>query len=151
MSNVFHIRKARPGDLAALLQLEQASFSSDLLSRRRLRHWISAPNGILLVATDPGGTLLGSCLVLTRRNSSKARLYSIASAAHARGLGVGTALLREAERQSHKRGLELMSLEVAEDNQQAIALYTREGYQQTNFLPAFYEDGRNALQLAKTL
>lgn len=151
MSAPFHIRKAEPGDLAALLQLEEASFSSDLLSRRRLRHWISAANGILLVATDPGGTLLGSCLVLTRRNSRSARLYSIASAAEARGRGVGAALLREAEHLARTRGRKQMSLEVAEDNHNAIAFYQREGYQQTNFLAAFYQDGRNALQLAKTL
>lgn len=151
MSDTFRIRKARPDDLAPLLQLEQASFSSDLLSRRRLRHWIGAANGILLLAEDPSGGLLGSCLVITRRNSRKARLYSIATAANSRGRGVGAALLREAEQQARLRSCTQMHLEVAEDNQAALALYQREGYTRTDFLPAFYEDGRNALRLVKSI
>lgn len=151
MSASFCIRKACPGDLSALLELEQASFSSDLLSRRRLRHWIGADNGILLVAVGASGTVLGSCLVITRCNSRKARLYSIATAANARGRGLGAALLREAEQQARNRDCTQMFLEVAEDNRAALALYQREGYTQTGFLPHFYEDGRDALRLTKQI
>jgi len=151
VSAAFQIRQASPADLSALLQLEEASFSSDRLSRRRLRHWIGAANGSLLVAVDPAGTLLGSCLLLTRRNSRKARLYSIATAANARGRGLGAALLREAEQQARNRDCTQMFLEVAEDNRAALALYQREGYTQTGFLPHFYEDGRDALRLTKQI
>lgn len=151
VSATFHIRKALPADLPALLRLEQASFTSDLLSRRRLRHWIGADNGILLVALEPGGALLGSCLVFTRRDSARARLYSIATDAAARGRGIGSALLRAAEEQTRERGRTHMYLEVAENNQAALSLYLREGYMQTGFLPGFYEDGRNALRLTKAL
>lgn len=133
------------------MQLEQSSFSSDRLSRRRLRHWISAANGILLVASEADGALLGSCLVLTRRDSRSARLYSIASAALARGRGIATQLLQAAEQQARLRGCTHMHLEVAEDNQPAIALYCRQGYSPCGFLPAFYEDGRNARRFRKQL
>lgn len=133
------------------MQLEQSSFSSDRLSRRRLRHWITAANGILLVASEADGALLGSCLVLTRRDSRSARLYSIASAALARGRGIATQLLQAAEQQARLCGCTHMHLEVAEDNQPAIALYCRQGYSPCGFLPAFYEDGRNARRFRKQL
>jgi ribosomal protein S18 acetylase RimI-like enzyme len=145
------IRPARLTDLDALEQLEQACFSSDLLSRARLRHWIRAANGILLVAVAPGrdAALLGSCLVLTRRNSRKARLYSIATAPAARGQGLGARLLAAAERAARRQGCDCMQLEVAEDNARAIQLYQDSGYAQFGFIPGFYEDGHNALRMQK--
>lgn len=148
-----HIRPAVLADLDALEQLEQACFTSDLLSRARLRHWIQAANGILLVARDgrDGPLLLGSCLVLTRRNSRKARLYSIATAPAARGQGLGARLLAAAEAAAQARGCNTMQLEVAEDNTRAIELYQGSGYRQFGFIAGFYEDGRNALRLQKAL
>jgi ribosomal protein S18 acetylase RimI-like enzyme len=147
------IRPASPADLDELEQLEQACFTSDLLSRERLRHWISAANGILLVAATPGrdGTVMGSCLVLTRRNSRKARLYSIATAPAARGQGLGAKLLAAAEHAARQRGCCCMRLEVAEDNSRAIELYLSQGYTRFGFIPLFYQDGRNALRLQKPL
>lgn len=147
------IRPARVADLDALEQLEQACFTSDLLSRARLRHWIKADNGILLVAAGPAAAadLLGSCLVLTRANSRKARLYSIATAPAARGQGLGMRLLKAAERAARERGCDTLRLEVAEDNSRAIALYQAAGYTQFGFIAGFYEDGRNALRLQKAL
>jgi ribosomal protein S18 acetylase RimI-like enzyme len=146
------IRPARLADLSELEQLEQACFTSDLLSRERLRHWIRADNGILLVArAEESGALLGSCLVLTRRNSRKARLYSLATAPAARGQGVGARLLAAAETAAGKQGCASMRLEVAEDNARAIELYRASGYSQFGFIAEFYEDGRNALRLQKVL
>lgn len=146
------IRPARLADLGDLEQLEQACFSSDLLSRSRLRHWIRAGNGILLLARAEGSNaLLGSCLVITRRNSRKARLYSIATAPAARGQGLGARLLAAAESAARKHGCDTMRLEVAEDNARAIELYRANGYTPFGFLEAFYEDGRNALRLQKPL
>jgi ribosomal protein S18 acetylase RimI-like enzyme len=147
------IRPARLTDLDELEQLEQACFTSDLLSRERLRHWIRADNGILLVARGeaPDAALLGSCLVLLRRNSRKARLYSIATAPAARGQGLGAKLLAAAETAARKQGCDTMRLEVAEDNARAIELYRANGYTQFGFLEGFYEDGRNALRLQKPL
>jgi ribosomal protein S18 acetylase RimI-like enzyme len=149
----YRIRPARLADLDDLEQLEQACFTSDLLSRERLRHWIRADNGVLLVARaeGPGGALLGSCLLLTRRNSRKARLYSIATAPAARGQGLGAKLLAAAEAAARKHGCDAVRLEVAEDNARAIALYHDHGYTQFGFTPGFYEDGRNALRLQKAL
>lgn len=148
-----HIRKARLQDLDALLQLERSSFTTDLLSRARMRHWIKAPNGILLVATSgsPESTLLGYCLGFMRRNSTTVRMYSLATAAAARGQGIGGLLMQTAVKHARKAGCTRVTLEVAEHNTGAIRLYEQLGYQRFAFVPGFYEDGQNAVRMEKTL
>lgn len=145
------IRKANAQDLDALLQLEQSSFTSDLLSRRRMLHWIKAENGILLVAASSDNALLGYCLGILRRNSSTARLYSLATAAAARGQGIGSMLIQHAEIEARTQGCTVLRLEVAESNAGALALYAKLGYVQFDFVPGFYEDGQNAVRMQKNL
>jgi ribosomal protein S18 acetylase RimI-like enzyme len=144
------LRRATAADLDELLALENASFSGDKLSRVRLRHWISAPNGILLVAIGDGA-LLGSALVFTRSDSTAARLYSIAIAKAARGQGLGSKLLHRAEQQARAHGLASMRLEVAAGNSAAIALYRKLGYAVFGRKIGYYEDGQDAVRMQKAL
>ena len=144
------IRPARASDCDALLALENASFNTDQLTRRRLRHWIKAANGILLVAAG-GGEVYGYVLVLTRRDSRNARLYSLAIAAHARGLGLGGRLLRSAQQRARAAGCTGLRLEVSEGNSAALALYGKLGYERFARLPGYYENGENALRMRKAL
>jgi len=144
------LRRATLTDLDSLFALENASFSSDKLSRARLRHWIQAAHGILLVAVD-GSTLLGAALTFTRRDSPAARLYSIAIAEAARGQGLGTRLLRRTEQEARKAGFKSMRLEVAVGNTHAIALYHKLGYVTFGHKRGFYEDGQDAVRMQKAL
>lgn len=158
----FRIRRAVPGDLDALLALEQASFKSDLLSRRSMRHWITASNGIVLVAYAPAALpagavprntaprrLAGYCLAMTRRDSTVARVYSLAIARFARGCGLGRRLMLRAEKASRLLGSTAMQLEVATRNAAALALYGRLHYRTIAPLPGFYEDGGDAWRMRK--
>jgi ribosomal protein S18 acetylase RimI-like enzyme len=151
----YRIRRAIPADLDALLALELASFSGDRLSRRRLRHWISADNGILLVAeTVPRpavGSVVAYLLGITRAGSEKLRLYSLATAVAARGQGLGTRLLQRAEREGLARGCRALQLEVAQGNHGAIALYNKLGYHCSGSIAGYYEDGQDAWQMRKLL
>lgn len=147
---VLNLRRALPADLAALDALEQASFATDRLSRRRLRHWIRADNGLLWVAED-GVELLGYGLVLFHGASRLARLYSIAVAASARGRGVATRLLQALEAEAAGRGCFIMRLEVAEDNRAAITLYRQAGYGPFDTVADYYEDHRSALRMQKVI
>lgn len=116
-----------------------------------MRHWIKADNAIMLVAISAEQALLGYCLGFKRRNSHTLRLYSLATASAARGTGIGRQLLTEAERQARALGCNCLRLEVAENNQVALALYAKQGYQQFGFVPDFYEDGQNAVRMEKIL
>ncbi len=144
------LRRATAADLNTLLVLENASFGGDRLSTRRLRHWVRANNALLLVAVA-GTTLLGSALILTRADSSAARLYSIAISKSARGQGLGSKLLRKAESLARAKGSTSMRLEVATGNSAAIALYQKLGYTVFGRKRAYYDDGQDALRMQKPL
>ena len=146
----FQIRPALEQDIDALFALEQASFRSDRLSRRRFRHWVRADNRVFLVA-EQEHALLGYVLVLLRRGTRLARLYSIAVAPAGRGMGSGGALLSAAEEAACRSGRLYMRLEVAEQNQSAIRLYHALGYRTFGSYVNYYEDDSNALRMQKRI
>ncbi|HRQ65609.1 MAG TPA: GNAT family N-acetyltransferase, partial [Xanthomonadaceae bacterium] len=122
----FSLQPAHPGDLPALLMLEQSSFSGDRLNARQFRYHMGHKRNRLLVAKI-NGTVVGAALVFLRKGSDLARLYSIAVDARARGRGLGTALLQAAEQAAFTAGARRLRLEVRSDNSAAIALYARRG------------------------
>lgn len=144
------IRPAVPADLDALHDLEKASFDSDRLSRRRLRHWIQAPNREFMVAMEQD-RLLGYGLVLFHGATHLARLYSIAIAQDARGKGIAAKLLQALESASVDRQRFFMRLEVAKDNTAAIKLYESAGYVAFGTYEDYYEDHRDALRMQKII
>lgn len=153
ISTTFVIRKATPADLHQLMALETGSFSCERLSPRRMRHWITASNGILLVAVpaDEPERVLGYCLAFTRSDSSVARAYSVATAPEARGKGMGRMLMEAMSKASKRKGCTAVRLEVAKSNKVAIALYEKLGYAQYASLPRYYEDGQDAWRMQKLL
>lgn len=147
------LRAVAEGDLDALHALEQQSFATDRLSRRRLRHWIGASNRVFLVALrkDPrlGDQLLGYGLVLLHRGTRLARLYSLAVSPAARGQGLGGQILAALEDATAQAGRLYLRLEVAEDNQGAIGLYRARGYTVFGRYDDYYEDHQPALRMQK--
>ena len=146
----FTIRAARQDDVERLVALEEESFSADRVSRRSFRRFISGRTDILLVASDRTG-LIGYALVLFRRGTALARLYSIAVCSKARGRGIGAALLDASEAGALKRGAMMLRLEVREDNERAIKLYRERGYREFGRYEDYYEDHAPALRFEKIL
>ena len=145
------VRPARPADVPALVAIEAESFAGDRLAERQFRaHARRETNGARLVA-ERGGEVVGNVLVLFRRGTRRARLYSIAVSPRARGLGLGAILLAAAERAARASGAAELALEVRVDNAAAIALYESRGYSRIGRKPGYYFDGCAALRLAKPL
>lgn len=144
------IRAAQRSDLNALDALEQRCFRGDRISRRRFAFWLSAPHGLLQIASQ-GEQLLGYALVLLHKGTRLARLYSIAVAPEARGQGVAQALLAALEQQADERGRLFMRLEVAKSNHSAIALYQHLGYKVFGEYHDYYEDHDDALRMQKRI
>jgi len=144
------IRRARPDDLAALLELEESSFTGDRLNRRRMRHWLAAANGALLVA-EVAGEVPAYALLIYRRNSRIARVYSLAVAARARGRGLAGQLMTALEADARSRHCTRIRLEVAAGNSAARQLYEKLGYRTFAVYPAYYEDGGDALRMEKVV
>jgi ribosomal protein S18 acetylase RimI-like enzyme len=137
-------------DLDALRALEQTVFTTDILSRRSFRHFLTSSGATLIVAEE-GGRLAGYVLVLYPPGSKRARLYSIAVAPHIGRRGVGTLLLAAAEAAARRRGSATMRLEVHEHNSRAIARYEKSGYRLFGRHRGYYDDRGDALRFEKAL
>ena len=137
-------------DLDALLAVEEAVFTTDILSRRSFRRFL-ATTGATLIVAEAAGKLAGYALVLYPPRSMFARLYSIAVAPHIGRRGVGPLLLAGAERAARRRGRRAMRLEVHEHNGRAIARYEKSGYRLFGRHRRYYDDRGDALRFEKPL
>jgi ribosomal protein S18 acetylase RimI-like enzyme len=144
------LRPGEMGDLDALVDLENRAFTTDRLTRRGFRRLLTASTAELIVAEQAGG-FAGYALVFFRRNSSIARLYSVAVATHAGGKGVGPLLIAAAEAAATKRECTYLRLEVHEGNARAIARYRKSGYDLFGRHLEYYDDRGHALRFEKKI
>ncbi len=143
------VRRARRGDIPGLLALE-LFFPTDRLSRTSFRHLLTRGHADVLVY-EHGAQALGNAVVLYRRGSRRARLYSLVTHPTHRGQGIASRLIAAAERAARKRGCKQIHLEVRPTNRGAIRLYQKRGYEIERRVAKFYEDGTDALQFRKPL
>lgn len=144
------LRPALPADIDSLVALENRAFTGDRLSRRSFRRFAASSRASLLVLAAADG-LCGYALVLYRRGTALARLYSIAVDPERAGRGCGARLLAGAEAAAFAHGAAVMRLEVRPDNAAAIALYRRRGYRQFGLYANYYEDHADALRFQRWL
>lgn len=144
------IRQAVPADLEGLLALEAACFEGDRLSRRSFRRWLKHENCVFLALDDDAG-LLAYALVILRRGTRLARLYSMAVAPRGRGRGIARTLLQHAEAAAVDRGALYMRLEVADHNTAGIGLYDSMGYRPFGLYRDYYDDHGDALRMEKCI
>ena len=163
-SSAIVYREPNANDFEALLNIEEACFENDRLSRRQMRHWINSNHRIMIVAekpeTDSNGlikgngntaSILGYGLVIMRKGTSLARLYSLAVLPSARGFGIAKTLLQKLEEASLTQQKLFLRLEVSTQNKQAINLYTAAGYRAFGYYPGYYEDHTDAIRMQKAI
>lgn len=144
------IRRAVASDLDALVALENRSFSYDQIGRRSFAHLLKQRSSLLWCA-EIDRQLIGYTIVLTRKNSRKWRIYSIAIAAEARGKGVGRALMQAVMKHATDASVAVLSLEVKCGNKGAIELYRQLGFEVVDLLPGYYSDDSDGYRLQLTL
>ncbi|MGJ8691605.1 MAG: GNAT family N-acetyltransferase/peptidase C39 family protein [Thalassotalea sp.] len=138
-------------ELNDLVSLEQACFDYDQMSKRSFRHHILSRHSDLWLAKSQTGDLLGYALVLKHQGTRLARLYSLAIAPIARGLGIAKQLLSHSEKQAAADERHYLRLEVAKKNTAAIALYNACGYRVFGEYADYYEDHSDALRMQKRI
>lgn len=143
-------RPAGRADVPRLATLEKACFDYDALSQRNFT-WMLTRGHAHLVVADHAGELLGYALVLYKRGTSLARLYSIAVHPAEQGKGIARALMNAVEQEAIARDCVYLRLEVRTDNRAAIALYERLGYHRFGLKHDYYEDHADALCMEKRL
>lgn len=146
----FKIDPCQRSDITALVELENQVFDYSRISRRNFIRLLQSPAAFILLAKDSADKLAGYAVILTRRNSRYARIYSIAVAPAFRGQGVAKLIVNEViktQRQQDRLGL---SLEVKLDNKQAIQLYQSLGFETVDILVNYYDDGTDGLKMRLT-
>lgn len=140
------IRPAVPGDLAALLAIEQAGFGADAFSRRQMRYLMTRAKGAFFIALREG-VPAGYISVLASARHRHGRIYSLAVDAVFRGQGVAEALLDRALDFARARNLRSVFLEVRPENKAAAALYGKKGFIKRAVIPDYYHDGAPAVSM----
>ncbi|CUA87703.1 GNAT family N-acetyltransferase [Pseudidiomarina woesei] len=141
-----HFRQATRADVSALVELERRCFDYSRMGPRSFSRLIAAPSAhVYLCECD--GKLMGYLLLLTRRNSRIWRLYSVATAPAARGVGIGKRLLEFAINTAKQHGASALSLEVKTNNVAAIQLYEKYDFAVVDVLPEYYDDGTDGYRM----
>lgn len=144
------IRRALRTDLEAIFALEQRCFSYDQIGKRSFAHLLKQQSSLFWCA-ELDGQLVGYAIVLTRKNSRKWRLYSLATAPEARGKGVARGLVAAWLQEAKQQAIQILSLEVKCDNKAAIQLYRQIGFEVVDVLPSYYSDGSDGYRMQQTL
>ncbi len=143
------IRPAVPEDLDALAHLETV-FPGDRISRKSFRHLLAHGHAAIWVC-DEGQGVVGNIVVLYRRRSASARVYSLVVDPACQGRGIARALLEATEQAAATKGCITLHLEVRADNEAAIRLYRKAGYLPDGRVDNYYDDGMAAQRLHKVI
>jgi ribosomal-protein-alanine N-acetyltransferase len=151
----FTIRDYQPDDLMTLWEIDQLCFPPGIsYSRYELGTYIRRRNAFTLIAENGSGEgrlrIIGF-LVAEASPRHGGHIITIDVLAEARKQGVGSELLKAAEKRLQVAGSRAVYLETAVDNAPALAFYKRHGYDVIKTVPRYYSNGLDALVLEKNL
>ena len=149
------LRDYTPSDFQGLLALDQRCFEPGIAySAEELSDFVNLPSARTLVA-ERKGELLGFIVVNAYpRRGSKAKtghIITIDVEQSGRRSGAGTLLMEAGEGALVKLGCDQVVLEVAQDNQAAIAFYLKLGYRIFRELPKYYKGKIDGFLMGKLL
>ncbi len=132
------LRRLRWWDLERVVPLERELFGATAWSAETFWSELALPESRwYVVAEDPDGEVLAYAGLMVV--GTEADVQTIAVAPAAQGRRVGTALLRALVEEAVRRGATGLVLEVRADNEPAIALYRREGFERIAVRRRYYE------------
>ena len=143
------IRKATLSDLKEIKIIEDEAFSlfNDERKEEDLIYEMKEnPFSTFLLFIDEG-KILGFINYWVTFDS--ATINQIATRIDSRNKGVATKLLNECEKHIKKENVEFLTLEVRENNFDAIALYQKFCFIKETIKEKYYEDGTNAIYMVK--
>lgn len=146
----WEIRLGTPADAGLLTELEAKCFDYSRIGKRSFQRLLASQSAHIHLVTQHHA-VLGYSLLLTRRNSTNWRLYSIAIAPEARGQGIAKALMQHIIEYARSKQAQSMSLEVKSDNRSAIALYEQLDFAVVDVLAEYYDDGTDGYRMRRPI
>lgn len=153
----FVIRPYRAADFDRLWEIDQLCFPPGIAySQMDLTGFITRRNAITLVAEfasdgeEKDGEIAGFAIAQPFRKTG--RILTLDTVPEARRHGLASRLMEACEARMRKRGCSEVYLETAVNNQPAIRLYHKLGYQILRTLPDYYQSqGLDAFLMGKVL
>jgi ribosomal-protein-alanine N-acetyltransferase len=144
------IRAVNLSDLDDLIEIEAECFDNNsfVMSRRNFIYHIRKNP---LFVYEKNGKVCGYILLFLRKNSKKARIYSIAVSEKFRGSGISSKLLKKSFSYALSMGKNFIKLEVRVDNANAIKIYKKFNFTCIKTLRAYYPDEFDAFVMQKIL
>jgi len=144
------VRRARRDDIPEITEIEELAFpKSPYPTYVFLYNLSNNPDGFLVA--EVSGRVVGYIIFETRPWLNEGHIVSIAVHPDHRRRGIGTILMKEAERRIAERGYDVVRLEVRESNFGARRFYERLGYEVERREPGYYSDGETAVIMVKRL
>lgn len=144
------LRPAKLEDIKELYLLERNCFKESIILPRSFLYFITKAHAkVLLICFEK--VICGYILILFRKNSNNARIYSIAVLPKYRGMGFGKVLFSAAEKLARKQKCNGITLEVRKTNYKAIKLYKQLAFTELKRIHHYYEDNMSAIKMMKFL
>lgn len=144
----WQLRRARPGDVDGIMQLETSIFVNDAWSNGMMTRDIADPSCYYLVAFGPDTpeNIVAYAGMLAPKGAVEGDIQTIAVAPSARRSGLGRTLIQTLMSEAWRRGAREMFLEVRADNPEAQRLYARLGFEDVGVRRGYYQpDGVDAI------
>lgn len=131
------VAPASESDLDAIVALHAGGFEVSW-SAAAFAELSASPGIFMLKAEEKGGAgVVG--FVMARIVADEAEILTITVSDQMRGARIGQRLMEASGAEALAHGAATLFLEVAEDNQAALALYRRMGFAEIGRRPAYYE------------
>jgi [ribosomal protein S18]-alanine N-acetyltransferase len=136
------LRPMRAGDIDALVPLARTLFAGDppWTAEQFASELAGVPETRWYVVAEADGQLAGYAGLMVVGET--ADVQALAVAASAQRQGIGRMLLGAVIDQARRSGARELFLEVRADNEAALALYVRAGFEQISRRPGYYDAGR---------
>lgn len=132
------LRGAGPGDLELFAALEAEVFAEDPWTSYMIAEELSSPASRYLIAMDESGDVAGYGGV--KVGGDQADVMTIGVRAHARGRGIGSAILDALLEWSREAGAREVFLDVRPSNKGAIGLYESRGFVEIGRRPRYFRN-----------
>jgi len=147
------LRTYRPEDFDTLCEIDRACYSRETAySAYEMQAYLAMPGAECVVADVRESrkfALAGFCI--SARHESLGYIITMDVLERFRRHGIGTALLREAEKRLAKNGVATVSLETAVDNAPGVAFWERHGYRTHRVRKGYYPGGVDAYSMTKEI
>jgi ribosomal-protein-alanine N-acetyltransferase len=141
------VRPAVEEDLDQIYQIEKRAYKHPWTKEQLLEEIDKKDSSFLVYTDDETDSVVAGYLVY-RKEDNQIHILNVAVALDWRGLGMGKSLVQLAIKDAYRQQLERVFLEVREDNEAAIGLYTKCGFKIDRVQKGFYTNGDHAVHMS---